>query len=224
MKVFLGVLLALLAVVALWLWQVKDAHLPAKPGDLPWQVTVSSDGLPQVFGLTIGQDSLAQARQLFGEDAKIGIIARQDEEGQGQLEMFYTLFNRAGLSGKLVLVADVAAPQLLAWRSRASRREILSNASSIFHLNADDAATAQQQPIQRIVFAPSVRLQTGMVTRLFGQPDHEITTAEGSHHLLYMEKGVVIEIHPKGKDFIHYQKPAEMPLLLTKLQALSADL
>lgn len=53
---------------------------------LPWQIELLPDGTSRVFGVTLAQSTLGEARELLGDDMELAVIVvAPDDSG---LEMF----------------------------------------------------------------------------------------------------------------------------------------
>ena len=46
---------------------------------LPWLVSTDAQGRSQVFGFTLGATTLAEVREVFGEEGKINLFARESD-------------------------------------------------------------------------------------------------------------------------------------------------
>lgn len=123
----LGAAMLVLAVAfALPPWHMVKGAPPvaADPGqsqDLPWQLQALAEGRSRVFGLVLGQDSLAQAEQRFADLPQVALVARVDEVGA--LEALVEPMAAGHVSGRLVLAFEVPAPTLRIWREQASGSE-----------------------------------------------------------------------------------------------------
>ncbi|MGB5717468.1 MAG: hypothetical protein WBN81_10270, partial [Gammaproteobacteria bacterium] len=73
---------------------------------LPWQIDRLPGGVTRVFGITLGQTTLAEAIELMGDDMKLAIIAAPHESGT--VEAYYSHHSAGPITGKMILVLDIA--------------------------------------------------------------------------------------------------------------------
>jgi len=103
------VFLAIIVAVFLYLTPAGDYSSQTIKG-LPWQIELLPDGTSKVFGVTLGQSTLAEAHEQLGDDMELAIIVvAADDSG---LEMYYSRYTAGVFSGKLILAADVVPDTL----------------------------------------------------------------------------------------------------------------
>jgi hypothetical protein len=172
---------------------------------LPWQIELLPEGTSRVFGITLAQSTLGEARELLGDDMELAaIVVAPDDSG---LEMFYSHYTAGVFSGKLILAADVAPDTLKQWLDRAVSAEYLESGARKFHLNADDRLLAYQATVKNITFIPAIALDEQTALKHFGTPAETIRRSEQEIHLLYPEKGLDLTINKHGKDVLQYVAP-----------------
>ena len=183
---------------------------------LPWQVDTLPDGSTQVFGIKTGKTTLAGVMEQLGEELGLAIIAAPHETGS--LEAYYSHYSAGPITGKLILVLDVAPDVLSALRQRAFQ----DGGTRRYHLHPDDLPVAYRAPVKAINFLPSFNLDEEIAQARFGTPAETIQLNEQQKNLLYPEKGLDLILNADGKDVLQYLSPGEFSQHRTQLQQLSA--
>jgi len=172
---------------------------------LPWQIELHEDGSTEVFGIVIGQSTLAAARELLGEDMDMAIVVKADEVGS--LEMYYGHYRAGLLGGKMVLQAEADKADLERWRDNAARYDYMASGSAKrFYLSEQHLQAALQSRITGISFIPNVNLDEDVVRRRFGEAAKRIEK-DRAVHFLYPDKGLHIAISDDSKDVLQYVSP-----------------
>jgi hypothetical protein len=172
---------------------------------LPWQIELLPGGTSKVFGITLGQSTLGEAREQLGDDMELAIIVvAADDSG---LEMFYSHYTAGVFSGKLILAADTAPDTLEQWLDRAVKADYLESGARKFNLNPDDRLLAYQATVKSITFIPSIALDEQTALKHFGTPTETIRRSDQAAHLLYPDKGLDLTINKHGKDILQYVAP-----------------
>ena len=212
-------LAVLLAALAMPLWHmlsgaptalVAAPQVSASPGatpGLPWQVKRLPEGRSEVFGLTLGQDTLAQLSQRFEQALQVALVAKVNETGQ--LEALVEPMNAGFVSGRLVAGFEVPAALLASWRSRAGSSEVMAGGARRFKLSAEDRAQAESMPISSLSFVPSVRLGEADVRERFGAPAETVALPDQTTALLYPELGLLALVQPGSRGVLQYVQPGQ---------------
>lgn len=216
----LAVLLLAVGLALTPLWQrpgrSTTAGADTSPGPgLPWQVQRLADGLTRVFGLAPGHDTLAQVRTHLAAlpqgmapvDLQVAVVARLDEAGA--LEALVEPFNAGFVSGRLVLVFDVPAERLLAWRAAATGSVAMLGGARRFSLRAADLDQAAQATLVGLSFVPALRLRDDDVHQRFGAPAETLALPPGGQALLYPHLGLAIHLLPGQRSVLQYVAPRE---------------
>jgi hypothetical protein len=172
---------------------------------LPWQIELLPDGTSKVFGVTLGQSTLGEARERLGDDMELAIIVvAADDHG---LEMFYSHYTAGVFSGKLIVAADIGPDTLEQLLDRAVKAEYLESGARKFHVNPDDLPVAYQAAVKSITFIPGIALDEQTALKHFGTPAETIRRSDQVAHLLYPGKGLDLIINKDGKDVLQYVAP-----------------
>lgn len=209
---------------------------PSRGAPLPWQVTVQPDGSSEALGLKLGTGTLADARQRFGLDMQIAIIAAPGEDGS--LEAFVDPAQAGFIAGKLVIAAELpastassasalspasAAPAtVLALRERAVKSEFMESTTRKYTLSPADEAVALGARIVSLSFIPQASLDADIILARFGKPATRVRSNERQEHFLYPDKGMDVILDSEGKELLQYVAPRDFERLRAPLQALQA--
>ncbi|GHT89806.1 hypothetical protein AGMMS49545_21310 [Betaproteobacteria bacterium] len=175
--------------------------------NLPWQIAVDEAGNSEVFGLTPGKSALADARQRFGNDFEVAIIAAPNEAGA--LEAYYDRIFMGQIQGRLILTLDASETDIAAMRQRAVKRAYMESSTRKITLHPDDTAQAEHTAIRAITLIPGASLDEGIIIERFGKAAEILPEGENLTHYLYPQKGLEIVHDKKGKEILHYVAPAK---------------
>ncbi|MDR1889025.1 MAG: hypothetical protein LBQ81_06565 [Zoogloeaceae bacterium] len=196
-----------LVVLALVLPFFIPARMPPEGVDinLPWQIEVDAAGNSEVFGLTPGKSTLADARARFGNDVEVAIIAAPDEEGA--LEAYYAQARLGFVLGRLIFTLE--RTDIAAMRERAIKREYMESSTRKITLHPDDRIEAEHAVIRAITLIPNAGLDEKVIVERFGTATEVLPESETLTHYLYPEKGLDVVLDRKGKEILHYVAPAK---------------
>ena len=99
-KLLLWIVAGTLIALALALL-LPGGRAPEREPRLPWQIETLPDGSARVFGLTLGESSLTDARQVLGADGALTLF--RSPEGDISLEAYFERLFISGLKANLVL-------------------------------------------------------------------------------------------------------------------------
>lgn len=179
--------------------------------NLPWQIETLADGGSKVFGLVLTQSTLGEARQRFGQDIEIAVIASPGEPGS--LEAYYLYFNAGVLRGKMILVAMLDPAVIEQMRKRALKTEFMNSTTRKYVLRPDDISLAYQAPIGSITFIPDAQFDADTALKRFGAPEVRLRSSETVEHFLYPQKGLDLMLDTQGKEVLQYIAPRQFARL-----------
>lgn len=179
---------------------------------LPWQIEVLPEGRSKVFGVTLGQSTLGDAREQLGEDMTLAIIVASGQD-IGALEMFYSRYKAGVFSGKLVLAADLAPEAVMQLMERAIKSGYMDSGARKFTLHPEDLPVAFQAPLATMTFIPAVNIDEASAIKRFGPANEIIRASEQVAHLLYPDKGLDLIINENGKEVLQYVAPRDFERL-----------
>jgi hypothetical protein len=190
----------------------KPAPVPrAAIENLPWQIETLADGGSKVFGLVLGHSTLGDARQRFGQDMQLAVVASPGESGA--LEAYYIHFTAGVLRGKMILVGMLDQAGVEQMRKRALKVEFMDSTTRKFVLHPDDLTLAYQTPIGSITFIADAHFDADTAVKRFGAPEVRIRSSETVEHFLYPQIGLDLQLDARGKEVLQYVAPRQFARL-----------
>jgi hypothetical protein len=215
-KLILSILgAAVLGFVAIMLFPGSREH--EGPPRLPWDVQVDDQGRARVFGLTLGQSTLADVQALFGEEGETNLFSLHP--GSYSAESYFEQIYLSSLRADFVVTLDASQEALGAMYGHGLRVSQLPSGSQRVKLDPTDVATLTQTPIRHITYLPMSRLDEDLLEKRFGPPSERIPEAGTDVvHWIYQDKGIDLARDAKGKVVIQYVNPAALPGLVEPLR------
>ncbi len=190
---------------------------PSSPAHLPWNIEVLPEGRSRVFGLTLPQSTLDEARALHGPDLELGLIMEHDRALA--LEAYQASANLGFTTGKLILTLAVPAAELTAIAGRATDAKPLPSGAHRLALAPEDARAAGRWPVSGVAFIPSIDLDEQTVLARFGEPAERIPAGPGRSHLLYPSRGLDLLLDAEGRELLQYVAPSAFEALVAPLRS-----
>jgi hypothetical protein len=185
---------------------------------LPWRVSVDQAGRTQVFGLTLGETTLAEVRALFGEDGAINLFETPGTAEPLGVEAYFDQIYLQGLRADFVITLDLDQTTLTPMFERGLRISQLGSGARKVKLDPADVDSLLHRPIRTMTYLPQARLSEELIERRFGPPQERRIEAEtGVVHWLYPDRGMDIARDPKGKIVVQYANSADFERLLLAL-------
>lgn len=200
----------------LWSWLVTPQQ-PATAAYLPWQIETTADGGSTVFGLTLGESTLDEARQRFGRDCDIAIVA--PPEAPPLLEVYFESMRSGYITGKLIVTAKQDDAIIKGMQERAAKVEYMESVTRKYTLNPDDLPSAWNMPIDAITFIPTANLDEAIILHQFGEPAMRIRSSDELEHFLYPDKGLDLALDMRKKEVLQYVAPRDFERLRAPLLA-----
>jgi hypothetical protein len=214
-KILLWIVIGTLIALGLALL-LPGGRAPEREPRLPWQIKSLPDGNTRVFGLTLGQSSLADARRALGADGALTLF--RSPGGDISLEAYFERLFISGLKANLVLNLELDPLEAQALYGRGQRVSQLGSGTQKVELAALDQERMAAAPIRLITYLPTADLEPELLGRLFGEPTQRIAEADsGIEHWLYPSKGLDIAVNPEGKEVFQYIAPARFDELAAPL-------
>jgi hypothetical protein len=205
-------IIAVLFAAALFL---RPGSEPQPLEGLPWQVEAQPDGGVRVFNLSLGHDTLGEARDKLGPDMELAVVVKGGETGS--LEMYYSRFQAGILSGKLVLTGSLDEATLLKMRKRSGAPRYLDSGARKYHLQPEDLPLAYRAPLQGVTFIPLASIDEDIALKRFGPAAETLRTDTETQHLLYPEIGLDLMINEGHRDVLQYVAPRDFERLRAPL-------
>jgi hypothetical protein len=214
-KIFLWVLsLSLIGLVLAIL--LPGRHSDPHP-KLPWDIKLDGLGGSKVFGLSLGESTLNEAREVFGDEGKISLFVTRD--GRPALEAYFERVFLSGLRADIVLVLDTDPDTLQGFYDRGSRISRTTDITRKVDLASADETAVGELPIGSINYIPAANLDDELVLSRFGEPAERIReTATKVTHWIYPKRGLSIGINPEGKEMLQYVPPRKIDMLIDTIR------
>ncbi|GAB1231851.1 hypothetical protein [Ferrigenium sp. UT5] len=185
--------------------------------DLPWHIEHPSADSVNVFGLTLGVSTPAEAEQRFKEQAVPSLF--KSPAGELTAEVFFEQVNLAGLRSRVVVTVDIAAEDIRRMYERGLRIAGTGSGKKIT-LTADDVAQVMATPISSLTYLPGVQVDEALFLKRFGKPNQIIReNKSGAMHWLYPQNGLDITLSASEKPLLQYVPPTEFDKLVKPLLA-----
>ncbi len=186
-----------------------------KPDTLPWNITHPSPDSSRVFGITLGESSLAQAEKVFKETTEVSLF--RTTEGKMLVEAFFDELNLNGLKAKFVFTVAIPPEEIEGMFQRGLRINNTPSGKRIT-LTADDLIRVRQLPVYSITYLPTARLEEAIFTKRFGVPAERVReTKSGAVHWLYPQHGLDVTLGDGEKPLLQYVSPKDFELLRAPL-------
>lgn len=214
---FLSVLIATLLLVAIAIF-VLPGQQAEGPVHLPWQVE-RLNGTTRVFGITLGQTTVAQAEIAIGEPAEVSLF--RSREGEIDVEAYFDQATISGLKAKLVAAVALSDEQKAAMYDRGVRVATLGSGTRKVTLSEEDLAEVRRTAIGTLTYIPQINLEPELIAQRFGEPARRVPDprSETAVHWLYPELGLDIALSDEEKEVLQYVPPAEFGRLVAPLEA-----
>ena len=214
MKYFIALLVVILVALGLVFFNGDEQGSNEPVTGLPWQIDILPNGDTRVFGITPGRTRFGEAIEHLGNDLQLAIIAAPHETGA--LEAYYSHYSAGPITGKLILMLDIAPDMLSAMRERGYQ----DGGTRRYRLHPDDLRLAYRAPVKAINFMPSFNLDEDIVQARFGTPAGIIQVNAQQKHLLYPDKGLDFILNADGKEVLQYLPPGDFSAHRDQLQLL----
>ncbi len=214
-RVFLSVLLGSLLLVLI------GVMLPAPDVDrgqfLPWQIEHTADGATRVFGITLGETTLAEAEQHLHGAAEVTLFASPD--GRYRVEAYFDKVVLGGFSAKMVMVMRVTQDEAAVMYDRGVRISTLGSGTNKVTLASEDVRRVYATPIASLAYLTRTSLDDELLLKRFGEPSARVTELENETvHWLYPELGLDIARDRKGKAVLQYVLREDFEALVKPLR------
>jgi len=216
MRILKYMLLAL-PVLAWLFWMLAPSDKTTyRMTDLPWQQEVLANGDLKVFGLTLGQSILQEARVKVAKPASVGLFRNPD--GRFVLEAYFENVVLSGLRVGLICEVEATQAQLKAFMERNVNRDPTPSGAVKYELTEDDLRTIVNWKIRSLNYLPTVDFDEALLLSRFGLPDEKIPLKEDAAYWLYPKRGLAITVDGDGKELMQYVRPADFDRIREEIE------
>ncbi len=186
---------------------------------LPWRIEPTPGGGSRVFGLTLGESTLSDARHIFQDQGTLDLL--EDRSGRRVVEAYFERVILNGLRADFVLSLAVPRTEVDAMYDQGLRVSTLASGVRKVELRPEDAAGLASAPVEHITYLPKADLDADLLRKRFGSPRQRIREPDQEiEHWLYPHRGLDIAYAPEGQEVFQYVRPADFErLILRPLQA-----
>jgi hypothetical protein len=183
----------------------------------PWQVALTSQGSARIFGVTLGQTTVAEAERQLRAAAEVALfVSARDEYA---VEAFLDNVRLANMPARIVLTIAVPTADILAMYQRGARISTLGDGARKVRLSHDDLQRVRDTAVTGLTYMPRMPLDPALIEKRFGPPVQRIRETEsGVVHWLYPAIGLDIALSDGRQDILQYVSPRDFPRLLAPLQ------
>lgn len=214
-KIALGVLLFTFIAIAIAIL-APGARKTTGDLKLPWLIEVQPSGATRVFGLTLSESTIGDARTLFEEEGKVSLF--KSPEGDYSLEAYFEKIFLNGLRGDFVFLIRADQGLLQDLYERGARISQLGSGTSRVELGDADLARIHRLPIELITYIPMANLDEKLIQDRFGAPAEKVGEEGGVIHWLYPDKGLDVAYNPEAKEVLQYIHPSQFERIVTPLR------
>ncbi len=209
MKLALKIVLVVMLLSFGLYYLTLDTGQPPARVQAPWQIRIDGPDRLEVMGVALGQTTLEQLRQRFGQVE--GIALFQNPDGRYSLEAYLGKVNIGPLSGRWIVTLAARQAELEALTRRSIQRVKTENGSIRWTLKPDAQAAQADRAIATLTMIPGYSgMDAEFLRSRFGEPTEVRKVDEDSEQWLYPQKGLRILLDRKGKEMFEYMTPAMM--------------
>ena len=190
---------------------INDQRYKVSSDKLPWQITISENGLSKVFGITIKQTSVRDALktlQAFPE-----VAAFEHKDGRRNLEAYISSISLSGLNAKIIFEYAVSDEDLTRYIKDSVNKEGTPSGAFKYELNEQDVLQAMLLPVNSISYIPYAQFDDEIIMQRFGIADETIEVNENTSILLYPDLGLSLTYNKEDKELLQYVAPADFDRL-----------
>ncbi len=218
-NVFATVLVGSLLLLAIALF--IPGGTPDPDPKLPWKISVDAEGNSTVFGLTLGQSTLADGQQMISDIGEVDLLITED--GSKTVEAYFNGIFLNGLKADFVFTLELDEQALEEMYQRGLQLSTLESGIRKVDLTQEDLDIAAKAPIIHITYLPKTDLEEQLITNLFGEPYLIVHEPDSSiSHWLYPDIGLDIAVDPERKEVFQYIAPAKFGLISEPLKQAAA--
>jgi hypothetical protein len=191
------------SLLALTLGMTGCDSSPQHPEDLPWQVTLSPEGNPQVFHLDVGTATLKDVIERFHSFPEMAVFAH--ESGKRTLEAYFGTQRLGLFEAKIIAEMQADSPMLDKFQQENTKREGMASGQWKYTLSEGNIKVTDSLRMDKLIYMPVIDYDPDIVMARFGVPDERLpSTQESVEYWFYPAKGLAILMNSDGKEVFYY--------------------
>ncbi len=168
---------------------------------LPWDVSTTSDGLVQVFDLSVGDMTFKQTMFKLRLLAEPAVFEAPD--GQLTLEAYFGKKKFGILEARLIAEMDADESLLKTMVLEKTERESTPSNNWKYSLSIQNTKAANELRVWRLIYLPVSDYEPKQMG-FFGKPEEIIKLSDTAEYRLYPSKGMVLLYDTAGKEIFYY--------------------
>jgi len=190
---------------------INDQRYKISSDNLPWQITLTENGLSKVFGITITETSVRDALESL--QAYPEIAAFEHKNGRRNLEAYISSISLSGLNAKIILEYAVNDEDLTRYIKDSVKKEGTPSGAFKYELNEQDVLQSMQLPVNSISYIPYAQFDDEIILQRFGIADEIIEVNKNTSVMLYPDLGLSLTYNKEDKELLQYVAPADFDRL-----------
>lgn len=200
-RIVLVILLLAFVIYGVFFLSTRDVEIPDNQA-MPWQSYVNEQGKTVVFGLTMGESTLAESMRLFGSEVEASLF--EDKDQKQTLEVFFSSTKVGGISAKVILNLALNDQQFGYLRSHIKETEVMPTGNKKTIFNQTGESSMFGLTISALTFIPSADLSSDTLLGLFKKPARVELAGPGVEYWHYPNKGLRIILDDEGREILEY--------------------
>ncbi len=200
-RIVLVILLLAFVIYGVFFLSTRDVEIPDNQA-MPWQSYVNEQGKTVVFGLTMGESTLAESMRLFGSEVEASLF--EDKDQKQTLEVFFSSTKVGGISAKVILNLALNDQQFDYLSSHIKETEVMPTGNKKTIFNQTGESSMFGLTISALTFIPSADLSSDTLLGLFKKPARVELAGPGVEYWHYPNKGLRIILDDEGREILEY--------------------
>ena len=181
----------------------------------PWEITITPEGNPKVFGLTLNKSTLEKAIEIFQISPEMKLF--ENNAGRQYLEAYFKNVETKGIRAKVIVNIEIPEEKREVFRISNQDRPLKPNEEIKSPISDHQQSVALYLPISTISYLPSVQLDAKLLEMRFGHPLKIVKESATIEHWQYPSRGLNIIVNHDGKDVIQYTSASTAKQNTTKI-------
>jgi hypothetical protein len=209
MKLALKIVLAIALLSFALYFFTTDFDRPPARVTTPWQIEVLGPDRLRVMDVVLGEATLEQLRQRFGQVEGLALFRNPD--GRYSLEAYLGKVRIGPFSGRWIVTLDASPQEMEALSRRSVQRIKTGNGSIRWTLEPQAKAEQANRVVTTLTMIPDYSgMDAEFLRSRFGKPGSIVAIDEKSEQWIYPDRGLRILLDREGKEMFEYMPPMMM--------------